>query len=156
MEHLKTFRIKAAGRNITNIGYLILVSNIVPLIGFFHISNLEANDFADVGKYYLIYGLIYLVLSISIMVNVFLAGNNLSLCDTEKMSENESEKTENQTVYRETTENQTLKIISINNVTVGAEVFINDEVAADGEYSYKNDNRKLIIKNGKIEKMLKI
>lgn len=85
------------------------------------------------------------------MANVFFAGNNLSLCDIEK--EDESKKVEKQTVYRETTENKTLKIISINNETIGAEVFINEEIAPDGEYLYLNDNRKLIVKNGRIEKM---
>lgn len=113
-------------------------------------SNLETTDFANVGKYYMIYGLIYLVLSISIMANVFYAGNNLSLCDVKKGDD--AEKREKQTVYRETAENKTLKIISTNNETIGAEVFIDEKVAPDGEYSYLNDNRKLIVKKGKIEK----
>jgi hypothetical protein len=151
MEQLKLSRIKAAGKNISNIGYLILVSNVVPVIAFLHISNLDTTDFANVDKYYMIYGIVYLILSISIMANVFFAGNNLSLCDIEK--EDEAGKVEKQIVYRETTENKTLKIISINNETIGAEVFIDEKIAPDGEYLYLNDNRKLIVKNGRIEKM---
>ncbi len=143
MEQLKLSRIKAAGKNISNIGYLILISNVVPVIAFLHISNLETTDFANVGKYYMIYGCVYFFLSISIMANVFFAGNNLSLCDIEKK----------QIEYRITTENKILTIISINNETIGAEVFIGEKIAPDGEYLCLNDNIKLIVKNGRIEKM---
>ena len=152
MEQVKLSRIKAAGQNISNIGYLILVSNIVPIVAFFHVSNLDNSDLADAGKYYLIYGGIYLVLSVAIMANVFFAGSNLSLCDSEIQNVNDNK----QIVYRETTENKTLKIISTNNQTIGAEVFIDDKVAPDGEHLYLKDNKKLIVKDGKIEKMLKI
>jgi hypothetical protein len=154
MEQLQLSRIKAAGKNISTIGYLILVSNVIPVIAFFHITNLDASDFVNVRNYYVIYGLIYLVLSVSIMANVFFAGNNLSLCDIEKAAEDETGNETKQIVYREITGNKTLKIISTDNKTIGAEVFIDDTVAPDGEYSYLNDNRKLIIKNGKIENML--
>ena len=126
----------------------MLVSNLIPVIAYIHISNLEPSELRHVGSYYMIYGFTYLVISVSIMANVFVAGNNLSSCDIEK--ENELI----QTVYRETTENKTLKIVSVNYETIGADVFIDDKIAEDGVYSYKNDNRKLIIKNGKIEKML--
>lgn len=60
-----------------------------------------------------------------------------------------------QTVYRETTENFTLKIVSINNQSIGAEVFINEKYAPDGEYDYLDDNRRIIVKNGKIEKLIR-
>jgi hypothetical protein len=59
-----------------------------------------------------------------------------------------------QTVYRETIDNKLLKIISKNYETIGALVFINDEIASDGEYQYLNDNRRLIVKDGKIEQMI--
>ncbi len=143
MEQLKLFRIKSAGNNISNIGFLLLVSNIVPVIAFFHISNLDLSDSENIKTYYIIYGLIYWIISISIMVNVLNAGSNLSLCDVE----NENK----QTVYRKTTDNKTLKIISTDYKTIGAEVFIDEEIAPNGEYKYLNDNRTLIVKDGKIE-----
>jgi len=58
-----------------------------------------------------------------------------------------------QTVYRETRNNQILKIVSKNYQTIGASVFIDDKEAPDGEYHYRNDNRVLTVRNGKIEKM---
>ena len=59
-----------------------------------------------------------------------------------------------ETVYRETKDHKILKITSTNNITIGAEVFIEDEIAPDGKYEYLNDNRILIIKNGKITKLI--
>lgn len=56
-----------------------------------------------------------------------------------------------QTVYRKTTENITLKIVSINNQSIGAEVFIDEQYAPDGDYDYLNDNRSLKVRNGRIE-----
>lgn len=56
-----------------------------------------------------------------------------------------------QTVFRETTNNQILKIISKPNQTIGAEVFIDDESAPDGVYNYKSGSHKLIIEKGKIK-----
>lgn len=58
-----------------------------------------------------------------------------------------------QIVYRETKDNKILKIVSQNYQTTGASVFINDDIAPNGEYHYLNDNRKLIVKDGKIEYM---
>jgi hypothetical protein len=58
-----------------------------------------------------------------------------------------------QVVYRETKNNHILKIVSKNYQTIGASVFINEVIAPDGEYYYLNDNRKLTVKNGKIEQM---
>lgn len=146
MEQLKLERIKAAGKNINNIGYLILVLNIIPIIAFLHIRNLDLTDYKNIRIYYMIYGILYLFVSITIMANVFFAGNNFSQCDSDV---NEVEK---QTVYRKTSENKILKIILTNHETIGAEVFIDEKVAPDGEYSYPN--RKMTVKNGKIEKML--
>ena len=48
---------------------------------------------------------------------------------------------------------QILKIVSKNYQTIGASVFINQAIAPDGEYYYLNDNRKLKVKDGKIEQM---
>jgi hypothetical protein len=56
-----------------------------------------------------------------------------------------------QKVYRETTDNKTLKIISQYNQTIGAEVFINNLPAPDGIYNYKSGTHKLILENGKIK-----
>lgn len=55
-----------------------------------------------------------------------------------------------ETVYRITTENIKLKIVSQNNKTIGAKVFINDSPAHDGIYVYKALTHKLIIRNGEI------
>jgi hypothetical protein len=84
--------------------------------------------------------------------------NKIKLLKTEKIfksivKRNELENSDTLlTVYRETTDNKTLKIISEYNQTIGADVFINDLPAPDGIYIYKAINFKLIIKNGKIEK----
>lgn len=64
--------------------------------------------------------------------------------------ENSHVKTE--TVYRETLDNKTLEIVSINNETIGAKVFINNKIASDGTYIYKTLSHKLIVKNGEIVK----
>ena len=55
-----------------------------------------------------------------------------------------------ETVYRITTENIKLKIVSQNNKTIGAKVFINDSPAHDGIYVYKALTHKLIIRNGEM------
>jgi hypothetical protein len=55
-----------------------------------------------------------------------------------------------ETVYRETQEGDTLKIVSINNTTLGAKVYINGTVAKDGIYIYESFTHKLKIKNGVI------
>lgn len=56
-----------------------------------------------------------------------------------------------QIVYRETRDNLILKIVSYEYKTIGAKVFINDNIAPNGIYEYKIDNRKIVVKNGKIE-----
>ena len=56
-----------------------------------------------------------------------------------------------QIVYRETTDNKILKIISKPNHSIGAEVFIDNLSAPDGIYIYKSRTHKLIIENGKIK-----
>ncbi len=56
--------------------------------------------------------------------------------------------TNTQTVHRETTDNRVLKIISINNETIGAKVYIDERPAIDGIYIYKSFSHKLIVKNG--------
>ncbi len=55
-----------------------------------------------------------------------------------------------QTVNRETQDGETLKIVSVNNETIGAKVYINEKPAKDGTYVYKSLSHKLIIKNGEI------
>jgi hypothetical protein len=66
---------------------------------------------------------------------------------------NEISNKHTQVVYRETKDKQILKIVSKNYQTIGASVFIDDLIAPDGEYHYLNDNRKLTVKDGKIEHM---
>ena len=56
-----------------------------------------------------------------------------------------------QKVYRETTDNKTIKIISQYYQTIGADVFIDDLPAPDGIYNYKTGTHKLILENGKIK-----
>lgn len=51
-------------------------------------------------------------------------------------------------VYRKTIDNQILKIVSKNNTTIGAKVYINGELVPDGEYVYEAYTHKLITKNG--------
>lgn len=67
---------------------------------------------------------------------------------------NEISNKQTQIVYRQTKDNKILKIVSKGFKTIGADVFIDDSVAPDGVYSYLNDKRKLIVKDGKIEQML--
>ena len=56
-----------------------------------------------------------------------------------------------QIIFREMNDGKILKIISKKYNSIGAEVYINETPAPDGEYQYKNDDRKLIVKNGKVE-----
>jgi len=69
-------------------------------------------------------------------------------------SDENSVLTNRQTVYRKTTENSILKIVSVNNQSIGAEVFIKNEYAPDGEYNYLEDDRRIIVKNGRIEQLI--
>ena len=162
MEQIKTNRIKQAGKNISNIGYLIIYANMVAVIGIVHINSIEidpnqisSETFPIVyGPYYFGYGGVYLLFHILCIVNIISAGDNLKNCDHEILATDV--KDEQQVVYRETTNNITLKIISKNYKTIGAEVYINELPAPDGEYSYRNDNRKLYVKDGKIERMITI
>jgi hypothetical protein len=59
--------------------------------------------------------------------------------------------TSSQTVYRETQDDENLKIVSVNNETIGAKVYINESPARDGIYVYKSLSHKLIVKNGEIQ-----
>lgn len=55
-----------------------------------------------------------------------------------------------QTIHRETQEGETLKIVSVNNETIGAKVYINEKPARDGTYIYKSLSHKLIVRDGQI------
>ena len=143
-------RIKTAGNNISNVSYLMLVSNIIPLIAFFHIRNLQFEDYSEIGTYYLIYGIAYIAIAVLIIVNIYNAGNNLNLCDVEL---NEIQPNSNETIETwNFKDNKKLKFISKNNIILGAEAFMNNEIAPDGEYEYINGSGKLIIKNGRVDK----
>ena len=88
MENLKISRIKAAGKNIANIGYLTLVSIGLSLIMYFHISNLKLDQ---VGDIYIGYGFLYFIISLFFLVNVFSAGKNLINCAIETIDKYEGE-----------------------------------------------------------------
>ena len=95
MENLKISRIKAAGKNITNIGYLLLASIGLSLIMYFHLSHLleqskqvQVRDFMEqleqskqVFISYTIYGFVYLIILIGLLNNIFSAGKNLINCE---------------------------------------------------------------------------
>lgn len=56
-----------------------------------------------------------------------------------------------QIVCRRTVDNKILKIILTNYQIIGADVFIDEDKAPDGEYKYINKKITLFVKNGKIE-----
>lgn len=58
-----------------------------------------------------------------------------------------------QTVYRELRNGDVLKITSKNYQTIGAKVLINGKVPDDNIYEYKVGNRKISVKNGRIEQI---
>jgi Short C-terminal domain len=70
-----------------------------------------------------------------------------------QLLQSSAEKTVNkeETVFRETNNNQILKIIYKPNQIIGASVYIDDTEAPDGVYYYKSGTHKLIIENGKIK-----
>lgn len=78
MEQIQLFRIKAAGHNLSNIGKLILASNVLAIIAYIHVFN--SNDIDNIGIYYIIYGLGFFLLSVGILVNIFNAASNLKSC----------------------------------------------------------------------------
>jgi hypothetical protein len=150
MKKITISRIKSAGKNISNVSYLMIVSNIIPIIGFFHIKNLRFADLSDIGYYYFGYGITYLVIAVLIMFNIYSAGNNLSLCDIETNEIDNDDTIE----FWHFKNDKKLKIVSKNNVIIGANAFLNNEQAPDGEYEFINGSGKIIIRNGKVEKKL--
>jgi curved DNA-binding protein CbpA len=68
----------------------------------------------------------------------------------ENSSNKRNEKKYTETVYRKTTDGNTLQINSRNKKTIGANVLINGKQAADGVYIYASLTHKLIVKNGEI------
>lgn len=146
MQSIQVIRIKSAGRNIINIAVLFLVLNIFVICAYLVISNVE--DLQKIKNYYFVCSVIFLLISFLILFNLFNAGNNLQNCDLE-MEYNEGE---NQIVFRKTTDDLTLKIISQNYSTIGAQVFIEEKMAPDGTYSYMKEGKKfdIIIVDGKI------
>ena len=91
-----------------------------------------------------------IAIAVLIIVNIYNAGNNLNLCDVEL---NEIQPNSNETIETwNFKDNKKLKFISKNNIILGAEAFMNNEIAPDGEYEYINGSGKLIIKNGRVDK----
>ena len=81
MENLKISRIKAAGKNITNIVYLTLVSIGLSLIMNLHISNLKSVD--GVRIMVILYAIVFLGIFIILLINLFSAGKHLINCDND-------------------------------------------------------------------------
>lgn len=70
--------------------------------------------------------------------------------DNSKKQTSQSNSTNTETVFRETIDNKTLKIVLTNNKTIGATVYIDNNIANDGIYIYKSLSHKLRVKNGVI------
>ena len=103
MENLKISRIKAAGKSITNIAYLSLVSIVLSLIMYFHVSNLNTKDYwketyskdgsfmeaelipaADFKVIYTSYAVVFGIILLIQLINLFSAGFALKNCDLEQ------------------------------------------------------------------------
>jgi hypothetical protein len=84
------------------------------------------------------------------LMHKYFDSNNQLLIDT--TSGNLVIDTNTQTVFRNTIDNITLKIISIDNNTIGAMVYIDNQIAHDNSYIYLHNEieYKLIVENGKI------
>ena len=105
MENLKISKIKAAGKSITVIAYLSLVSIVLSLIMYFHVSNLNTKDYwktlenhgddeftqefipgadaADFKVIYTSYAVVFGIILLIQLINLFRAGFALKNCDLE-------------------------------------------------------------------------
>ena len=78
---MKISRFKAAGKNITNVVYLTLVSIGLSLIMYLHISNLKSGD--GVSNFVILYAIVFLGIFIISLINLFSAGKHLINCDND-------------------------------------------------------------------------
>ena len=86
MNRIKESRIKNAGKSLSQIGYIILVSSIVASIQVLIFSTSKYPvDFAWAG---LVFGFVYLVCSVIIGIKIISAGRHLSSCEIEAVSLN--------------------------------------------------------------------
>ena len=143
-------KIKAAGTNFSIIGFTMIVCIIITLIQVFYVANADMRsrgDLESIKVANIVFMFLYIVCTIIIIGNLISAGSNLSACDEE--FDNVQVDTTNVSM-RETQDGETLKIVSVNNETIGAKVYINEKPAGDGIYIYKSLSHKIIVKNGEI------
>lgn len=114
----------------------------------------QKNTFALLGGVCMISGLILGSISYSQRKKrtIILTENTFS-GHKQEVQNSKKENGENQIIYREIKSNKILKIILKNNQFIDSEVFLGDDIAADGEYEYLKDERKLLVRNGKIVSM---
>lgn len=143
-------KIKAAGNNFSIIGFTMIVGIIITLIQVFYAANADTRsrgDLESIKNANILFMFLYILCAVIIIVNLISAGSNLSACDEEF----DNVQVDNTTIsMRETQDGETLKIVSVNNETIGAKVYINEKAAGDGTYIYKSLSHKIIVKNGEI------
>ncbi len=143
-------KIKAAGNNFSIIGFTMIAGIIITLIQVFYAANADMRsrgDLESIKNANILFMFLYILCAVIIIVNLISAGSNLSACDEEY----DNVQVDNTTIsMRETQDGETLKIVSINNETIGAKVYINEKAAGDGTYIYKSLSHKIIVKNGEI------
>ena len=84
MENLKISRIKAAGKSITNIAYLSLVSFVLSLFMYFHVSDLNVKSTTTIKDIYILYAVVFGIILLIQLINLFSAGFALKNCDLEQ------------------------------------------------------------------------
>jgi len=84
MENLKISRIKAAGKSITNIAYLSLVSIVLSLFMYFHVSDLNVKSTTTIKVIYTSYAVVFGIILLIQLINLFRAGFALKNCDLEQ------------------------------------------------------------------------
>jgi len=147
---IMALKIKAAGNNFTTIGYTMIAAIVITLLQFFFSAHLEMQSEGDLESTKaasVVFTLLHIVCTIIIIYNLIKAGSLLCSCDDEV--DNAFVDTPN-IFLRETQDGEILKIVSVNNETIGAKVYINENTAGDGTYIYKSLSHKLIVKDGEI------
>lgn len=128
----------------------MIVGIIITLIQVFYAANADTRsrgDLESIKNANILFMFLYILCAVIIIVNLISAGSNLSACDEEF----DNVQVDNTTIsMRETQDGETLKIVSVNNETIGAKVYINEKAAGDGTYIYKSLSHKIIVKNGEI------
>ena len=148
-------KIKAAGNNFSIIGFTMIAGIIITLIQVFYAANADmrsSGDLESIKAANYLFMLLYILCAGIIIGNLISAGSNLSTCDEEFDNEEfDNVQVDNTNIsMRETQDGETLKIVSVNNETIGAKVYINEKAAGDGTYIYTSLSHKIIVKNGEI------